>query len=107
MTSRAFAHHFTTSALAAVLMKVLDGASGEAGTQVWTSLTTLARRAFGRGSRPADGYRTPSLPAADPVALIRFRTSARDDPSASAPPRWGATGRQFAITLGRFAPKAG
>lgn len=47
----------TTSALAAVLLKVLDGASGEAGRQVWTKFTDTVQRAFGRRSEPAEATR--------------------------------------------------
>src|SRR5690348_13938757 len=42
----------TTTALAAVLVKVLDGASGEAGRQLWSGFCTLARRTATRRTRP-------------------------------------------------------
>ncbi|MBC6457561.1 hypothetical protein [Actinomadura sp. HBU206391] len=44
----------TASALVAVLVKVLDGASGEAGRQTWTALTGLVRQTFGRRSETAE-----------------------------------------------------
>jgi hypothetical protein len=44
----------TTSALVAVLMKVLDGATGEAGKETWTALTGLVKKTFGRRSEPAE-----------------------------------------------------
>jgi hypothetical protein len=44
----------TTSALVAVLMKVFDGATGEAGKEIWSSLTGLVKKTFGQASEPAE-----------------------------------------------------
>jgi hypothetical protein len=44
----------TASALVAVLTKVFDGATSEAGKEIWTALTRSVKKAFGRGSGPVE-----------------------------------------------------
>jgi hypothetical protein len=37
-------------------MKVFDSAAGEAGKGLWTSLTGLVKKTFGRGSEPVEAF---------------------------------------------------
>lgn len=43
---------FTTAALAAALMTLVNGAAGEAGKASWTALTTFIKSKFARDSTP-------------------------------------------------------
>ncbi|GAA2080847.1 hypothetical protein [Actinomadura alba] len=74
----------TTSALVAVLTKVFDGASGEAGRATWSALTTLVRNAFGGRSEPAEATgeleRQPGDPARIEAVAASLAAQARLDP---------------------------
>jgi hypothetical protein len=61
----------TAPALAAVLSKIFDGATGEVGKQAWTALTGLVRRAFGDRdrSRPMRAVAELERHPDDPVQL--------------------------------------
>ncbi|MCW2903080.1 MAG: hypothetical protein JWO67_5345 [Streptosporangiaceae bacterium] len=74
----------TTSALVAVLMKVVDGASGEAGKETWAALTGLVKRTFGHRSEPAEATeeleRHPGEEARLEALAESLATESRRDP---------------------------
>lgn len=89
----------TTPVLAMVLLKVLDGATGEAGRQLWTKFAGTVQRAFGRKSPQSEATRELEANPADSgraeVLAGQVVAGAQEDPELRAElEEWFAQARQ-------------
>lgn len=91
----------TTPALVAVLTKMFDGAGSEAGKEIWTSLSGLAKKVFGRGSESVEAIEDLERQPGDQARIEALAGSlvvqAERDPEFAADLRcWLADARQVA-----------
>lgn len=92
----------SVSALVALFSKIFDGTADRAGEQLWQSLTTLVRRAFGRRSTSVEAVKRLGERPGDPdsiraLAEALAADSARDPQAGAQLRHWvAAAERTFA-----------